>query len=363
MDPLECILPELHDLILQHCRGNDFKETTEVSPSWNEILGKSHVMMKKVKLEWVEFWESEKILTKNDRRYSNVFLNLVWINKSRKQYLATLTPTEMEIDFFGEPRVGNGEALYDIDVSRLRVLKLRLVSEQAVNNLLSRCDHLTRLELKTFTVDDISIMSIPIVKSFLERNQHLEDLELGIPFSNIFFEEDFSAIVKFKLKRLSISLSWSRPTVPNNVKLNFLKFLKHQSQSLQELYMGHYDSTAIEHAVNKMPALVLLSVAYFSQLLLGDVQLNLNERIVDLSIGAFSSPGDLVCVTSAMPNVTKLTTEQLTEETLKFVASNLPQLRTLRYSTSDIAVDDPVWTSIWPNSPPIYEEHNFYSFI
>lgn len=51
MDPLVNILPELHDFLFQHFTSKDFQQTTQVTPLWNEKLGKSRVMMVKVKLK------------------------------------------------------------------------------------------------------------------------------------------------------------------------------------------------------------------------------------------------------------------------------------------------------------------------
>lgn len=362
MDPFVNIVPDLHDWILKHFSGKSFSEVTEVSPNWNKILGKSPVMMKTVKLvlndKKINDWNFEKIIAKHSRRYQNVLLDLTYIDESRRKCLTALIPTEIEIDFLGEPR---GKWLYDIDLSKLEILKLRYVSEELVNELLSRCDQLTKLELNfsgSFQKDD-SIVSIPIVKSFLERNQNLEDLKLDNPFGSIFFEEDVSDIVKFKLKRLKVKEWFLKASVPENIKRNFLKFLKLQSQSLEKLHIDYCNSNVIEHAFNEMPALTSLSTVFF---ILGDAQLNLNERIAELTIEKFWLPETLTEVLRVVPNVTKLSSGKLTNEMLEIIASNLPQLRTLRFVSSDIAVDDPVWASLWPYAIPILNDTKYYSW-
>lgn len=79
MDPLVYILRELHDMLFQQFDIEDFKKATEVSPNWNENLGKSLAMMKKVKLIFEDrlkiegqSTKIEKMLDNSKRCYRNV---------------------------------------------------------------------------------------------------------------------------------------------------------------------------------------------------------------------------------------------------------------------------------------------------
>lgn len=276
-----------------------------------------------------------------------MFLDLFLIDESRKKYLDTLNLIELDITTSGEPQVEIDKSLDRIGLSKLKVLKLRIVTAEFVNKLLSRCDHLTKLELNAVSLDDNIIVSIPIVKSFLERNQNLEDLKLGSPFNSIFFMEDVSDFVSFKLKRLGIQEFITRSS--ENIKRNFFKFLKQQSQSLEKLHIDACDSNAIEHAFDKMPAVTSLNVrtSLECRSMLGIAQLNLNERILELTIKNGCILETFTNIIRVVPNVTKLTLGKLTKAILEIDTWNLHELRTFQFIYSDYEVDDVLMAQLW----------------
>lgn len=367
MDPLINVLPELHDFIFLHFNTRHFKELTSVSPNWNKTIGKSRVMMKKVKLALSYMFDAFKDLkkiTSTNRRYQNLELTGrtshfggSWATGLQLRFcykiwkcVASLSTTllELEMRYFYYPPPENDKILEAIDLSLLKVLKLEDVTVALTRKLLNRCVCLTKLRLKCLVPDGtLSRPQEPIsLRPFFEQNEKLEYLETNaIEDFNAFFKEDISEIARFRLKVLK--LIETTMVVAEVNEQNLVKFLATQSQSLETLQISFGGSAVIEHIFNEMPALKSCIFWNFPEVR-RPLQLNRNEKIVNLKIQHFNIFED---ITRAVPNLKKLCTPQLTKEKVEVIARNLPGLEALQFYSCSIMEDgQPVWTALWPHA-------------
>lgn len=383
MDPLVNIISDLYDWIFLHFNGKDFTETTTVSPFWNATLENSKVVMENVKLSlkifyWPSYTETEireieMIKNTSTRHYRNVSVNFGYIPQKLSlnfaEYLVNLAPSllELEIRQLDETQETIGKLLDKMDLSKLKVLKLQDTTAGAINRLLNRCHSLTKLELKTLVKSLLNFESrpIPILQliPFLMRNKSLQDVELaGFEFYKVFFEAGTSETVRMKLRRLKLEPLYSRrfqdaeaiDLMPEDIERQFVEFLVTQSEHLECLHVNNVRSSTIEHFINRMSELTSLSINWVTA---KEAQLNLNEKIVELSIGSYDSPISFINLLQDLPNLKKLTLGALKNQALlKFIAKNSQQLCTLRIDDSGFKTDDPIWTSLWPDAVPFYDK-------
>lgn len=200
MDPLLQIFPELHDMVFHHFNANDFKNITLVSPFWNETIMKSQTMMKKVKLviggsqndvfiSVNEMEEIERTISFSRRRYQNVKVNgLVWsynvdLNDAPEilKHLMILSSTLMELEIidFNKFSVKSEKIFYNIDLHRLKVLKLFMVHSTFINILMGGCRSLESLEIVGDTPEgSVPVEAFSCLKLFLKQNQNLKKIKL-----------------------------------------------------------------------------------------------------------------------------------------------------------------------------------------
>lgn len=372
-----CVMPELHDLIFLHFSARDFREVTKVSPSWNETLEESRVMMKNVtlKLDSLDQLISfEKVCTRRYRSLLVGFMRDAWrcqIPCETLEFFVSLSSSlcELEINCFYKLSSAN-EKLFDrIELSRLKVLKLNFVTEKLVDKLLSRCYSLTELKLdriveRKYITEENLKPSIPSWPSFLERNQRLEDLEFsGNALYNALFEEDVSEMARFKLKHLRVDNYFKDLTMlPERYERNFLKFLGKQSSSLESLNIYFCRSNILEHAFNGMPALTSLKIIKcFGQ---ENLSLRLNEKLLDLKVLCIDYLEGFERICRSVPNLTTFRTFRITSDIIKIIASNLPHLRTLVFLKCEVTDSRPTFRSLWPHATArrILVGHGFYAW-
>lgn len=300
MDPFLCILPEIHDLVLQHFDEDDFLEGTEVSPYWNEMLGSTQEMMGKVKLRLVnEIENPENVIETVSRRYQNVymFLDDVDTEKNRSslllQHLLALGPAlvKLKVESFPDLSAEKEKILEKLELPQLKDFEFFFVCDEVESMLLNRCNSLTRLT--TFHLGPFEGSppgSLPSMISFLERNQGLESLNLCRDYYDALFENDISDITRSQLKSLRIKNASVSLGPPEFVDRNLIKFLVKHSKSLETLDIGDCRSNVIEHIFNNMPALKCFKIREkFSARFL---RLNLNEHITELDIKNIEDPED-----------------------------------------------------------------------
>lgn len=361
-------------MVFQHFDFKDFVQVTEVSPNWSEIIGQSLVMMRNVKLNMEVLF---RILDENplknfrsNRRYQNVFVGFLIHVPSDDQFrrllefLVELGPLmSLKLRCVCMLSVQKENLLLDkIDSSKMKVLELRFVAEDLcfVNELLNRCNSLTKINLTCaakrgeFPINPQQVLtppsSIPSLIPFLERNQNLQELSLvGFEFYQLFFSNDISEIVRFKLKHLLIFGYTSQLT--EGTELNLLKFLVKQSQTLESLELETGQPDLIEHAFNKMPALTLLH-CYF-EFSADRLQLNRNENILEFGMFSTQNSEDFEKIIKFTPKVTGLSVLDLTAEKIEIISRNLPTLQRLQFETCERVNNKPVWTLLWPHRKTI----------
>lgn len=374
MDPFVNVVPELHDRIFQHLEIKDFQAATQVSPKWNKTFEKSTTMMKKVKfnigcpteLKKFEKIQVEKMIANLRRSYRNVLVNFTFDSPGYTllckvlECLIKLAPKlhELEFRYFLKLSLSQrSEKLFEkIDLSGLKILKVKKVTDRMTHKLLLQCGSLTKLDLKwslenknTLAYLNVPPATFPRLKSFLERNQSLEEIEMMEDEYQAFFKEDITEITMFKLKRLKIENWDDFSCAPEEVGRNLLKFLATQP-CLEEFHIDGCPSNVIEHLLNKMPALKTLTIPALKNAV--DLKLNLNENITDLCIPRNCTPENFEHIIRCVPNVTKLKLETLTKEKVDIIANNLPALQKLLFmgcSPSRIN-DQPLWALLWPHA-------------
>lgn len=160
MDPLVYILPELHDMVFQHLNAPEFRNITEVTPYWNETLGKSLKMMEKVKIKLDLIYNT---VEGTIRRYQNVCIES-WLSHS-SDYQKTMnyflnlghTTVDLEIRCLVVLSAENAKFFNEIELTKLKTLKLYFVMAELTTKLLGRCSLLTKLHLSGKTLKTISI--------------------------------------------------------------------------------------------------------------------------------------------------------------------------------------------------------------
>lgn len=302
MNPFVKVVPEVHEMVFQHFSAKYFQEVTKVSPTWDEIFGRSPAIMRKVKLNYCQasFSRVPKRIIEltSTRRYRNVSLFFAFHRDSNRnemfrrhlEYFASLGPlTELSVDHFCSLSVPEEKMLLEkIDFSELQVLLLRYNTSEVINEQLSRCNSLVKVEVAHLKSTDKKIYSreiyyrpsIPSLIPFLERNHRLEEICLkGDGLYRVVFGSDISEKVHFRLKRLRIETNDIPELIPEHIERNFFKFLVKQSESLENLCIHKCRSEVVEHVFNKMPSLTVLNINNFEP---DYLQLNLNTKIVEL---------------------------------------------------------------------------------
>lgn len=359
MDPLERVSPDIHYLILQHLDVKDISEASTASSSWNQTIAESATCMRKIKIS-MKLWNSAsgtkqqqtddkiKVLQSSVRPYRNIcivcrfdkFLSQEFWNFLK---LSSETVTELNIKSI------KLDTPSKIELPKLEILKLTYVPKDIRNVLLASSRSIKKLKIKLESPliwnegprsDEESLDS---VKSLLERNQTLEDLDLCGPEQySSFFTEDFSGIVRFQLKSLKVKTAMRLSRISERNEQNFINFLATQSNCLESFFIDVCRRNVIQFVFNRMPA---LTSVHFDVMIMNDYQvkelnLKLNERIVDLRIPYINHQQDIKEFLSVAPNLVSLFVAHLSHETMELIARNLKNLKTLKYRYDEIDCED-----------------------
>lgn len=354
MDPLVKIPQDLHILVFQHFSVTEILEFSEISQEWFEKLAKSKCL-KKMKFS-LKSWrflkgtrqqqteEKTQVLRNSIRQYQSVAIDCRFdrnLSEEFWKFLEFAAPFVRELKIrsikLDSPKV--------FPLPKLKVLKLTYISSDIRNILLTSSNSLTKLKLKmesplkwneTLSVDQGSIMA---VRGCMEKNQDLEELELhGSVQYNTFFDGDFSEVVKFRLKTLKIKTGMRLALISERNEQHFLNFLETQSSSLQNFFIDVCRPNVIQQAFNQMPSVTSfhIDVMMMSDYKVRDLELNLNERIVDLKIPYVSHLEDIKAFLEVAPNLRSLFVAHLSHETMEFIAWNLMSLTELKFRYDEI---------------------------
>lgn len=339
MDPLVSLLPELHDMVFHHFEVFDIKKITEVSPTWNKTLGGSRMIMKKLRIKLLQsilYKDRESRVIRNlaqctVRRYQNAYISckMLRCQFSRKLFMYVTNGgkslVNLEIDFHNWMSEEDTQFYDALDLSNLKTLKLEFVTESLTSRLLARFTSLTKLFLRYNRTWEVNI---PSLRTFLQQNQCLKTLELThIEYYNVFFTEDISEFVSFRLKNLKIIHWILSPSGLPDTERNFIKFLATQSQSLESLSVNEARPKVIEFFFNNMPALKHLEI--FGEFEVENLRLNLNENIVELGMPSLERPEDIEHIICAVPNLKKLRVQTLSQRNIEIIERLLPHLQQL----------------------------------
>lgn len=350
MDPLLTLSPDIHYLVFQHFDYKDVLEGSAVSKNWNEIISACPVCMSKLRFS-MKVWRfsagtkeaqtEEKIcvIKRSTRAYQDVSivcrfdLNLSQEFWSWIQSLE-LTVTDLKI------KSTKLESPSAISLPHLQVLKLTYVATEVRNILLAACSSLRKLKLKTESPlkwkerINCNPETFTCIKSFLERNQQLDDLELhGSQQYHSFFIHDFSDVIRFHLTRLKIKTSMRLSLLSEEAERNFMKFVATQSRSLQSFFIDGCRPYVLQHVFNKMPALTTIHIdlMFMNEFKVKELNLQLNENIRDLKIPYCNKPQDIREFLAIAPNIDSLFIAHLTHDTVEFIARNMKNLKKLKF--------------------------------
>lgn len=351
MDPLVIILPELHDMMFQHFTAEDFVKTTEVSPSWNGSVSQSAVMMKKVKLDLRDMLGIQFV---DNRRCIRGFRNLSvrfdsFYLKYQYWYLTALSPLiELELCYVNELSQPVKKAICEIDLSRLKKLKLAVVCPSVIDAFLRGCSSLISLELLKIEFSAFEEPIVPNFKVFLEQNKSLQEISFyGDRILELFFENDITETTRVELKSLLICDNGLENSFSYQSERNFYKFLKQQSSSLECFRVNYCSFEVLEHVLSQMPALT--SLAIYCEARTQNTKLYLNEKITDLYLGVIDYR-DFKKIIPMLPKVRRLRVHELCILERNIIKDNLLELETLQFCECQTFHDKPIWTDLWPHA-------------
>lgn len=351
MDPLEEISEDIHFLVLQHLSVLDILEASTVSSVWYEKLGESATCMQKVKLslkiakgpaisKQQQQDDMLEVMQSTSRRYQNLALDCRYdedFSKEAWKFLKHLAPfvTELRIKSI------KMDSQSSIVLPRLKVLRLTYVRAPIRNVLLASSKSFTKLKLKTelpFQWGEKSKPdqeSLACIRSCMENNmERLQELELvGSHQYKSFFTDDFSDIVRFRLKALKVKTDMRLVLISETNEANFIKFLATQSCCLETIFIDVCRSNVITHIFNHMPALtsIHINLVIMNDFRISDLNLNLNEKVVDLNIPYVVHQEDIIEFLNIAPNITSLFVAHLSYATMDHIARNQMELRSVKY--------------------------------
>lgn len=356
MNPLEKLSSDIHYLVFQHFNAKDVLEVSKISQEWNETVGQSAVCMHKIKFslknsagtKQEQTDEKVKVIQATGRFYQNVSIDCRFDRNLSLEFWKLLKFLELSVTELKIKSI-KMELLTPLALPKLQVLKLTYVPTNIRNILLSSCDNLTKLKLKMESPLKWSESSRPdqesitCIRACMERNQMLQELELhGSIQYNSFFDEDFSDIVRFKLKSLKVKTGMRLALISEKNELKFINFLTTQANNLQTFFIDVCRPNVIQHVFNRMPILssIHIDVMIMNSYKIKELKLSLNERIIDLKIPYVNHHYDIKEFLVVVPNLASLFVAHLSHETMEFIARNLLSLRTLKFRYDEIECED-----------------------
>lgn len=361
MDPLEQVSPDIDYLIFQHLTPKEVLEISNVSKSWNEIIGSSTTCMKKIELA-LRFWkdtpgtkqeqcnEKIKVIQESTRQYQNVSIDCrfdkslsyeFWkFLSSHQSSLVELKIKSIQLEF-ASPLTPC------LTLPKLQVLKLTYVATNVRNILLRSCCSLTKLKLKMESPfkwgesTKIEQESLTSIRKCLEVNQSLKDIEIhGCTQYNLFFDLQVSDVVRFRLKMLKIKSGLRLAVLSENNERNLISFLRTQLDCLESFYIDGCRINIIQFVFNNMTALRSIQVDVMVMEKNEISELHLNENIRDLMIPYVNCHENIREFLIAVPNIESLFIAYLSHESMNFIARNLMNLKTLKFRYDENECED-----------------------
>lgn len=360
VDPLEYFsrFLDIPEMILNHLSGEDLIKISEVNPSYYNFIASSKDLMKKIKIVFHEDRRLDSkdsdLLSNSSRLYQNIEIqrcsNAERFKIENREF--ELFITNLELDFFlKKTREWKNISFFVSNTSfrtKLDLWKLLSSIESSVESISiinfsgttfsfdeddsSNIEAFEALkfpklkELKmyldnyselsatfvTFLSSSVSIKTLELEGWFVQKNilrkmlknlDKVTSLKLGSnQVTQIFGSQSWKRF-QFKLKSLTMisPLSYSlRETI---IARSFLKFLKSQSDYLEELTIKLCYDKKIFNAIMKLPKLKSLCFDEFWGLSENEIPNAVSTSITELSFNCSVKDVDMKFLLKSMPNV------------------------------------------------------------
>lgn len=249
MDPFEALHVDVLAMIFQNLTVRDLLRASEVSPTWENIIGKSADCMKKVWLRFYDPLNDVERLMNSKRKYQNckiqrglrvvlspVFVKFRWRQVMMRdddirsedyvELMKYLAPSIEALDIWNV-KVSAPEILStsSIDFPRLKKLEHNLSSRCAFLVFFGKNPKLRGVKLAYDTADfhPDMVLDMLYIHRFFSINPQIEKLEL-LSIHNL-FDTDLSKNVSFRLKSFSFDINFNSEGEVENL----LKFFGQQN--------------------------------------------------------------------------------------------------------------------------------------
>lgn len=360
MDPLEIIPDVFRDDLLQYFNVFDALEVLSlVSKGWCDAVGKSNHCMKKVRLnlrskrktDFVDrietlIWMSRK----GGRSYQHLQINCLLDETITEEVWSFLEATSSSVETLNLRSM----KIVDFNVTQLTMpkledLKMMFVPRDAMNSLMTATTALRKLILRNefpLCYDGIdytpSADTLSSVKKCVAENQKLEELELqGRPHFFSFFQEDISKFTSFCLKKLVVKVEMSAEKIAPEHEANLVKFLVHQANCLEHIYIDSCSAHVLKHVFNSLPKLNFIrfdiELREPNNFVIEELNIEPNERITQLELPYITLFDDVKKFLALVPNVERILVKHIIPKLIAHVVQSLPKITEIIYRYDDCA--------------------------
>lgn len=377
MDPLKVIPAEVSDYILQHFTTAELLTATEVSRTWNHVIGSSFLAMQKFKLSM--FWlrntrflsknaketlvESERryqnidfkyhschiddirdILEANNRQWKSVKLERLNFNSTHHiiEFLKLIEESAIELEMHDIYVASLTESDYN-NFKRLKKLKLKYIESRALlEKAFVKCKNLREFSLIS---NDSNFQSFEALRKIMLQNSNLETLQLSSQLFTETFTTETIAEISFKLKSFK-----TKDHYRASIGANYAAFLQTQMKTLEELSTDVITCGEALKVISHMPKLRNLNIGNvnFLDTPWNSLQLHVNQSIEILSYhDAENKMNIMKSIILSTPNVRELKIYSMTQEMMEFLSANTPKLEKLTLRTIDAT--DLACRDLFPN--------------
>lgn len=355
MDPLDDLLVDIHDLILQHFNAKEVIKFTLVSRVWNEVIGSSRRCMRKIWLNIDKPQQQLDTLSMSDRKYENLRIQpgarveLAEVLMTFRPKVAMITDGFNEIidhwDYYkfmlsmaptierlnpGEALTRNAIRLKPIDFPKLRELQYTVTNRSAFSIFLGSNPKLEKV-LFSFSNDlpcNELLSPTNMIHEFFKRNAQIK--KLWMCEIDCAFQFDITQNVDLDLRTFSFGKTGPQMTV--NVRDNLVRFVKAQ-RNLEWLKIICLQDREL--------FMKIWSEGSFKKLFIMDCGLKgtlqnyelTTNHIIDEINFYFNPSCHISKFLRAVPNLKSFKIRQLSKQIMEFAAVNLPKLETIHFQS------------------------------
>jgi hypothetical protein len=229
LDPMENILPELHDLIFQHLTGSEMIKCSTLSTTWNKSFSTSRQAMSRIKvcLLTSERWETSNI----ERRYKNA------------RVVLQDEPESCVVSFLKDKRI------------TLHLENLELLGDWKLNLHFSQ--YVAFPPLKSLKMKGLGVQAVQTLLGLAPDCLRELEIELEVmPESLLFFINPMPPL-SAKITSLNLQICLM---VTEGLQPNVINFLRSMSSTLKSLTVQRLVDDTFEFVLKEMKALEVLSI-------------------------------------------------------------------------------------------------------